>query len=150
MFFLLLLLCCCVVVLLLHTERLDHLDHSCGVVIMVPIVMDALNLQKVHTIFMPTYSSDHLLCCTVACFKGKVLHYLSHTQELSRGPLAGRGPNDENVVVVLLLLLCCCCIQRGWTTWTTAVVDHGPHSDGRALNLQKLRTIFMPTTCDDT
>ena len=32
------------------------------------------------------------------------------------------------VVVVLLLLLCCCCIQRGWTTWTTAVADHGPHS----------------------
>ena len=45
----------------------------------------------------------------VAGFKGKVLHYLSHTQELSRGPLSGRGPNDENVftccVVVIVVLL---------------------------------------------
>ena len=28
--FVLLLRCCCCVVVLLHTERLDHLDHSCG------------------------------------------------------------------------------------------------------------------------
>ena len=76
--------------------------------------------------------------------------------------MAGRGLMMKMclLVVVVLLLLCCFCVNiivvvvvavcrdRGWTTWTTVVVDMIPIVMD-ALNLQKVRVIFMPT-CDDT